>query len=569
MPSFHEGCLVLFRSTGLLYTVVRWDEETALLQLAPAASRTNHREDSSNADNNNPPGVTSQRPRLAFEHMVDLVDESASEPSPETKSTSVGDPAPYARRSANLDARVEIRFDPKRGRGLFALRDIPAGTEVMRVPAAAAVLLDRSKSSCGGCLLPTDTVGSLKKCHGFPLSFCAGCIKAGTVGGVSGVHSSATRELTKELNTICATSSGVDKDSLRLAADVFVRRKAGLLDDSEWGFLNSLESHDNEAHTMSLAPAELQKCTRLFKTLVDINISDEEVQAMYRRQAAVFGATTRQKCRITRNAHTVSPNTSKPGFGSVQGLFPCGALVNHSCLPNTFFHCVAEPSSPEGRPVVKQVLRSICNIRAGDELCCSYLSSGAAVGTVSERRDLLMGWGFRCACARCQSEAEEEKRLRRQRTPIDERTLKMLERLAQISCLGQKENAPALREEAYMPDLQLIAEFYSREKGKRLSPMLQYRVAVLMMEVTALISATNLFFRFMVCGFAADELFELRNAMAITCRQQQHMFATKVEVCDLGETQATNKLEGIRAVGKFAREDARQLHELYYGGQSK
>ncbi|CAN0435420.1 unnamed protein product, partial [Ectocarpus sp. 8 AP-2014] len=108
--------------------------------------------------------------------------------------------------------------------------------------------------------------------------------------------------------------------------------------------------------------------------------------------------------RITRNAHTVSPNTSKPGFGPVQGLFPCGALVNHSCLPNTFFHCVAESSSPEGRPVVKQVLRSIRNIHAGDELCYSYLSSGSAVGT--ERRDLLMGWGFRCACARCQSEAE-------------------------------------------------------------------------------------------------------------------------------------------------------------------
>lgn len=276
---------------------MRWDQETELLQLAPAASRPNNGKSSSNAadNNNNRTGVTSQRPRLAFEHMVDLVDESASESSPPTKSSSDGDPTQYARRTANLDARVEVRFDPKRGRGLFALRDISAGTEVMRVPAAAAVLLDRSrKGSCSGCLLPTDTVGSLEACHGFPLSFCAGCKKAGAVGGVSGVHNGVTRELTKELNTICATSGGVDKDSLRLAADVFVRRKAGLFDDSEWGLLNSLESHDNEAHTMSLAPAELHKCTRLFKTLVDTNISDEDVQAMYRRQAAVFGATTRQ-----------------------------------------------------------------------------------------------------------------------------------------------------------------------------------------------------------------------------------------------------------------------------------
>lgn len=307
-------CLqVLYRSTGLLYTVVRWDQETGLLQLAPAASRPNHGNNSSTADNNNnPKGVTS-RPRLAFEHMVDLVNETASESLPETKSSSDDDPTQYARRTGNLDARVEIRFDTKRGRGLFALRDIPAGTEVMRVPAAAAVLLDRSrKGSCSGCLLPADTVGSLEACHGIPLSLCAGCKKAGSVG--------ATRELTKELNTICATSRGVDKDSLRLAADVFVRRKAGLLDDSEWGLLNSLESHDNEARTMSLAPAELHKCTHLFKTLVDINISDEDVQAMYRRQAAVFSATTRQKWRLGfPEGNEVDEDVYRVGYRTVSG----------------------------------------------------------------------------------------------------------------------------------------------------------------------------------------------------------------------------------------------------------
>lgn len=87
--------------------------------------------------------------------------------------------------------------------------------------------------------------------------------------------------------------------------------------------------------------------------------------------------------RITRNVYAVSPNLMKMGGGSVQGLFPFGALANHSCVPNTFFHCVADPSpSVDGPPAIKQVLRTICEVKAGDELCNSYLCGSAAVGNV-------------------------------------------------------------------------------------------------------------------------------------------------------------------------------------------
>lgn len=78
----------------------------------------------------------------------------------------------------------------------------------------------------------------------------------------------------------------------------------------------------------------------------------------------------------------MSPNTTAydpSSVASVEGLFPCGALVNHSCLPNSFFHCVTGPSSSAGGPpVVEQVLRTTRNVRAGDELCYSYLSAIAA-----------------------------------------------------------------------------------------------------------------------------------------------------------------------------------------------
>lgn len=104
---------------------------------------------------------------------------------------------------------------------------------------------------------------------------------------------------------------------------------------------------------------------------------------------AVDSPATPTVVRVTRNVHTVYPNKSTCDFGplgSVEGLFTCGALVNHSCLPNSCFHCVAKaPSSVDGPPVIEQVLRITQKVLAGDELCYSYIST-TAVKTVSVSR---------------------------------------------------------------------------------------------------------------------------------------------------------------------------------------
>lgn len=280
------------------------------------------------ADTNNVPAVKRARTRWAFEKMVELVDNNSPKtPShsrnraEDAKSGAIApavaahtkethkapsggapvsaqtkgnfDPAPHVRRAAQLDSRVEIRRHPKRGRGLFALRDMPKGTEVMRAPATAAVLLNHENHGCGGCLL--NAVGALEACHVCSLRFCVSCKEYATCGstkvgggGGSGVfgHSKATCELTKELLGVCAINSKgspPDEGILRLLAAVLLRRKAGTIDDEEWDMLNSLESHDNKAHTMNLAPLELQKCARLFKDLVDVDLLDQDIQTMYRR----------------------------------------------------------------------------------------------------------------------------------------------------------------------------------------------------------------------------------------------------------------------------------------------
>lgn len=63
---------------------------------------------------------------------------------------------------------------------------------------------------------------------------------------------------------------------------------------------------------------------------------------------------------------------------------------------------------------------------------------GLYVLDLKQRRGLLEGWGFRCACKRCQLEAEEDIRLGTHPTPIDSIALGMLQRLEQIMLLGQR-----------------------------------------------------------------------------------------------------------------------------------
>lgn len=75
--------------------------------------------------------------------------------------------------------------------------------------------------------------------------------------------------------------------------------------------------------------------------------------------------------RVTRNAHMVTPGETNTGFGDIQAFFPLGALVNHSCQPNSCFHSMVK-ASPGGQEV-DFVLRTTLEVRAGNELCISYI----------------------------------------------------------------------------------------------------------------------------------------------------------------------------------------------------
>lgn len=101
--------------------------------------------------------------------------------------------------------------------------------------------------------------------------------------------------------------------------------------------------------------------------------------------------------RVTRNLHTVSPVLENAGIGTALALFSCGALVNHSCQPNAFFHCLSRPTSPDG-PVVENVLRTVSPVKAGEELCVSYIAHFALMSvSVSPLRYLSVAEGLTVA----------------------------------------------------------------------------------------------------------------------------------------------------------------------------
>lgn len=75
----------------------------------------------------------------------------------------------------------------------------------------------------------------------------------------------------------------MDACTLRLTADILARKKAGEIDDKDWDLLNTLRSDNNEADNIGLDPRHLQTVVGIFKDAMTMDVSEEDVQTMYRR----------------------------------------------------------------------------------------------------------------------------------------------------------------------------------------------------------------------------------------------------------------------------------------------
>lgn len=96
------------------------------------------------------------------------------------------------------------------------------------------------------------------------------------------------------------------------------------------------------------------------------------------------------------------------------GVYPLGALLNHSCCPNAVMQYLsaadaATQLAQEGLPVQAlktidpdtpiQVVRILSHVRAGTELCHSYVD--IALPTAARQDHLQDAYSFTCTCALC------------------------------------------------------------------------------------------------------------------------------------------------------------------------
>lgn len=158
------------------------------------------------------------------------------------------------RRRAQIDPRFEVRRNPtcpQRGRGVFALQPVPAGTQVMVAREAAAVPKDAYRAAfCRRCLTLLDK-STLIKCRRCEDRFCGkDCVIAaagegtheatcafmegpewrndgggGTPGGGKGAEG---------LSTTAYEPAASETELLRLTMECLARRRAILSDEEEW-----------------------------------------------------------------------------------------------------------------------------------------------------------------------------------------------------------------------------------------------------------------------------------------------------------------------------------------------
>lgn len=152
-----------------------------------------------------------------------------------------------------LDARFVVRRDPlrpKRGRGVFAVHGVPAGTEVMRVRAVAvAAKFKYHLTVCAYCFTnqrPQKDGGKVLTimCDGCNARLCEECYaRPGVQDSARAKVHADTCQFTKSV-AAAHIAAHVDSELLVLVADCLARRKRGLIDDQEWAAINGLESSE-------------------------------------------------------------------------------------------------------------------------------------------------------------------------------------------------------------------------------------------------------------------------------------------------------------------------------------
>ena len=275
------------------------------------------------------------------------------------------------------------------GRGVFAERDIPAGTVLLRERPWVHSLREGDAYACDECLLPA--VGSARvTCAQCPVGYCSAACR----DAAKDVHLGACPA--RDGAALAAFWDACDGRAYPwLALGAFVRLARAVEADGAGGDVVDVwrrmgvghlgQQHDLSAEARAMSEREVA-CLRAVGLLQRTRVADVMSADSYADLIALFN----------RNCFRVDVETPRPA--SAVGLYRTASLFNHACDKNV-------DKVFSGLSLALVVNR---DVRAGEELTLDYVGEDVRRLPFAQRAaQFLELRGHACACAQCRREANE------------------------------------------------------------------------------------------------------------------------------------------------------------------
>ncbi|KAG8471241.1 hypothetical protein KFE25_009662 [Diacronema lutheri] len=307
-----------------------------------------------------------------------------------------------------MDAEAEppmwvLRDDPQRGRGLWATRDIAAGTPVLLAHAFSSGVGD---ASCAACLVDLAAVGGGAdgpRCAGCGMRYCSlTCASDDT-------HTARACAMLRRLRSSADWDTPIVRHLVRLVCALGDPAAPAPARGSGADLIALAQRLRATPDRTQLAPADvfaLDACRVRMPTdrYKSVAATSKFVLRLWRKARAdvepraapvaaaepadVAGAL----CRIMHNGFAVR-NARGDEVGCA--LLPTASMFNHSCEPSCKLRATLG-GARAGRSLEFETARALT---AGDELTISYVDVSLPRETRRERLD--HSYYFACACARC------------------------------------------------------------------------------------------------------------------------------------------------------------------------
>ncbi|CAG8777519.1 45164_t:CDS:2 [Gigaspora margarita] len=297
---------------------------------------------------------------------------------------------------------LSLEENPTTYRTLKTLKHISKGSTIITSPSLACFPIPSMVNiRCNNCLeIPIEPLKTCSRCH--KTFYCnVKCQKLAW----SAHHKILCPIYKKEGNKVL-DNDYMDEEMLRRVAlriEKYLKKKSYY--ETETVSLTSLTEKVNcetfltlMSHREKRTPEQLEK----FKAIAKNVFSDLDLQNITQDELITY------LCRFSCNNFNLDDSQLFP-FG--EGTYSIGSLINHSCRPNAIMMYSIGQQTSSG----PQILRSIENIKAGEEITISYID--VAMSRTSRQKLLNEKYFFKCQCSRCSSDnvsidiTEEERKV--------------------------------------------------------------------------------------------------------------------------------------------------------------